>query len=153
MTYFNFPRCRYWILSQCFMKKYLIINSYNRLLGYSLLSGIQAKEPLQLLFLAHYLQVQVRSPAQALGFCSLLYYITTWHRQTDSSVTQSCLTVCNPMDCSTPGLPVHHQLLEFTQTYVHCIGDAIQPSHSLLSPSHPAFNLSQHHGLFKWVSS
>ena len=66
-----------------------------------------------------------------------------------SSVAQSCLTLCDPMDCSTPGLPVHHQLLEFTQTYVHCIGDAIQPSHSLLSPSHPAFNLSQHHGLFK----
>ena len=56
------------------------------------------------------------------------------------------------MDCSTPGLPVHHQLLEFTQTRVHWVGDAIQPPHPLLSPS-PAFNLSQHHGLFKWVSS
>ena len=52
-----------------------------------------------------------------------------------SSVTQSCLTFCDPMDCSTPGLPVHHQLLEFTQTHVHCVGDAIQPSHPLLSPS------------------
>ena len=57
------------------------------------------------------------------------------------------------MDCSTPGLPVHHQLLEFTQTHVHCAGGAIQPSHPLSSPSSPAFNLSQHQGLFKQVSS
>ena len=57
------------------------------------------------------------------------------------------------MNCSTPGLPVHHQLLEFTQTHVHLVGDAIQPSHPLSSPSPPAFNLSQHQGLFKWVSS
>ena len=70
-----------------------------------------------------------------------------------SSVAQSCPTICNPMDCSTPGLPVHHQLLEFTQTDVHRVGDAIQPSHPLLSPSPPAFNLSHHHHLFKWVSS
>ena len=64
-----------------------------------------------------------------------------------SSVTQSYLTLCNPMDCSMPGLPVHHQLLEFTQTHVHSIGDAIQPSHPLSSPSPPAFNLSQHQHL------
>ena len=64
---------------------------------------------------------------------------------------QSCLTLCNPMDCSTPGFPVHHQFPELTQTHVHCIGDAIQPSHPLLSP--PAFNLSQHQGLFQGVSS
>ena len=57
------------------------------------------------------------------------------------------------MDCSTPGLPVHHQLPEFTQTHAHWVADAIQPSHPLLSPSPPAFNLSQHRGLFKWVSS
>ena len=57
------------------------------------------------------------------------------------------------MDCSVPGLPAHHQLLEFTQTHVHWVADAIQPSHPLLSPSPPAFNLSQHQGLFKWVSS
>ena len=57
------------------------------------------------------------------------------------------------MDCSTPDLPVHHQLPEFTQTHVHWIGDAIQPSHPLLSPSPPAFNPSQHQGLIKWVSS
>ena len=69
-----------------------------------------------------------------------------------SSVTQSCPTLCDPMDCSTPGLPVHHQFPEFTQTHVHRVGDAIQPSHPLSSPS-PAFNLSQHQGLFRWVSS
>ena len=66
-----------------------------------------------------------------------------------SSVAQSCLTLCDLMNRSTPGLPVHHQLLEFTQTRVHRVGDAIQPSHPPLSPSPPAFNLSQHQSLFK----
>ena len=65
----------------------------------------------------------------------------------------SCPTLCDPIDCSTRGLPVHHQLPEFTQTHVHCVGDVIQPSHPLLSPSPPALNLSQNQGLFKWVSS
>ena len=70
-----------------------------------------------------------------------------------SSVAQSCPTLCDPMDCSTAGLPVHHQLTEFTQTHVRWVGDAIQPSHPLSSPSPPSFYLSQHQGLFKWVSS
>ena len=70
-----------------------------------------------------------------------------------SSVAQLCPTLCDPMDCSRPGLPGHHQLLEFTQTHVHWVGDAIQPSHPLSSPSPPAFNLAQDQGLFKWVSS
>ena len=69
------------------------------------------------------------------------------------SVTQSCPTLCDPMYCSTPGLPVHHQLPESTQTHVHWVSDAIQPSHPLSSPSPPALNLSQHQGLFQWVSS
>ena len=69
-----------------------------------------------------------------------------------SSVTQSCPTLYDPMDCSTPGLPVHHQLLEFTQSHVHWISDTIQPSHPLSSPSPPALNLSQHQGLLQWVS-
>ena len=73
--------------------------------------------------------------------------------QSVSSVTQSCPTLCDPRNCSTPGLPVHHQLLEFTQTHVHWVGDAIYPSHPLSSPSSPAFNLSQCQGLFRWVSS
>ena len=70
-----------------------------------------------------------------------------------SSVTQSCPTLCDPMDCSTPGFPVYHQLPEPTQTHVHWVGDTIQPSHPLSSPSPPALNLSQHQGLFKWISS
>ena len=70
-----------------------------------------------------------------------------------SSVAQSCPTLCNPMNRSTPGLPVHHQLPEFTQTQVHQVSDAIQPSHPLSSPSPPAPNLSQHQSLFQWVNS
>ena len=69
------------------------------------------------------------------------------------SVTQSCLTLCDPMNCSTPGFPVHHQLLEFTQTHVHGVSDAIQPSHPLSSPSPLAPNPSQHQSLFQWVNS
>ena len=70
-----------------------------------------------------------------------------------SSVAQWCPTLCNPMNRSTPGLPVHHQLPEFTQTHVHRVGDAIQPSHPLLSSSPPAPNPSQHQTLFQWVNS
>ena len=70
-----------------------------------------------------------------------------------SSVPQSCPTLCDPMDCSIPGFPVHHQLPEFIQTHVYWVSDAIQPSHPLSSPSSPAFNLSQRQGLFQWVSS
>ena len=70
-----------------------------------------------------------------------------------SSVVQSCLTLCNPMNRSTPGLPVHHQLPEFTQTHVVRVSDAIKPSHPLSSPSPPAPNPSQHQGLFQWVNS
>ena len=70
-----------------------------------------------------------------------------------SSVTQSCPTLCDPMNHSTPGLPVHHQLLEFTQTHVHWVSDAIQPSHLRSSPSPPAPNPLQHQSLFQWVNS
>ena len=70
-----------------------------------------------------------------------------------SSVAQSCLTFCNPMNRSTPGLPVHHQLPEFTQAHVHWVSDAIQPSHPLSSPSPPAPSPSQHQSLFQWVNS
>ena len=74
-------------------------------------------------------------------------------KQQFSSVAQSCPTLCNPMNRSTTSLPVHHQLPESTQTHVHWVGDAIQPFHLLTSPSSLALNLSQHQGLFKWVSS
>ena len=70
-----------------------------------------------------------------------------------SSVTQSCPTIGDPMDCSMPGLHVHHQLLELAQTHVPHVGEAIQPSHPLSSPSPPSFNLSQHQGPFQRVSS
>ena len=70
-----------------------------------------------------------------------------------SSVVQSCPTLCDPMNRSTPGVPVHYQLLESTQTHVLRVGDTIQPSHPLWSPFPPALNLSEHQGLFKWVSS
>ena len=78
---------------------------------------------------------------------------TTTYSVQFSSVAQSCLTLCDPMNHSTPGLPVHHQLLEFTQTHVHWVSDAIQPSHPLSSPSPPAPNPSQHQNPFQWVSS
>ena len=69
------------------------------------------------------------------------------------SSVQSCPTLCNTKNWSTPGFPVHHRYLELAQTQVHRVGDSIKPSHPLSSPSSPAFNLSQHHGLFQWVSS
>ena len=78
---------------------------------------------------------------------------TSWTQSVQfSSVTQTCPTLWNPMDSSTLVLAVHHQLLEFTQTHVHWVSDASQPSHPLTSPSPPAFNPSQYQGLFKWVS-
>ena len=75
------------------------------------------------------------------------------HRGNIRSLTQLCPTLCDPMDCSTPGFFVHHQLLQPAQTHVPRVSDAIQPSHPLLSPSPLAFNPSQHQGLFQWVSS
>ena len=82
------------------------------------------------------------------------YIITNWSPSVQfRSVAQSCPILRDPMDHSTPGFPVHHQLPQFTQTHVHWTADAIQPSHPLSSPSPPALNLSQHQGLLKWVSS
>ena len=89
-------------------------------------------------------------------WCSLNSDLRNWYSFNSVhfiSVTQSCRTLCDPMDCSAPGFPVHHQLPELTQTHVHQVGDAIQPSHPLSFSSLPAFNLSQHQGHFKWVSS
>ena len=92
--------------------------------------------------------------------------VNFWHQRQDKllteivtgmfcccSVTQLCLTICDPMVYSTPGFPVLHYLTEFAQTHVHWVNDAIQQSHPLLSPSPPALNLSQHQGFFQWVSS
>jgi len=93
------------------------------------------------------------SPALAGGFFTTS---ATWEAHyflPFSSVAQSCPTLCIPMNCSTPGLPVHHQLPEFTQMHVHQVGDAIQPSHPPSSPSPPGPNPSQHQSLFQWVNS
>ena len=85
-----------------------------------------------------------------LSVCFKWYYFSSVQF---SSVAQSCLTLCDPMNRSTPGLPIHHQLPEFTQTHVHWVVDAIQPSHPLSSPSPPAPNPSPHQSLFQWVNS
>ena len=88
----------------------------------------------------------------------LSYYQWRLSRRRELHMSQvfsslQCPTFWDPMDCSTPGLPIHHQLPELAQTHVHWVGDAIQPFHPLLCPSPPAFNVSQHQGLFKWFSS
>ena len=87
------------------------------------------------------------------SFTDILSVVSSQSCTSFSSVAQSCLTLFDPIHLSMPGLPVHHKVLEFTQTHVHWVSDAIQPSHPLSSPSPPAFNLSQHQGLFKWLSS
>ena len=80
-------------------------------------------------------------------------HVLQLRKPTHPRTLQSCPTLCHPMDCSMPGLSVYHQLPEFTQTHVHRVGDAIQPSHPLLSPSPPVPNPSQHQSLFQWVTS
>ena len=87
------------------------------------------------------------------SFLSLPCSFSSYYLLQFSSAAQSWPTLSNLMDCSTPGLPVHHQLAEFVQTHVHWMGDAIQPSHPLSSPSPPTLNLSQHQGLFQWVGA
>ena len=85
--------------------------------------------------------------------CALSGPSTLPHLYSCCSVTKSCPTLCNPMDCSAPGFPILHHLLEFAQTHFHRINDAIQPSHPVLSSSPPALSISQHQGLFQRVSS
>ena len=97
----------------------------------------------------HYSFLWISNRAVLLSYRSCTYQSSVQF----SSAVQLCPALCDPMDCSTPGFPVHHQLPEFTQTYVHQVSDAIQPSHCLSSPSPPTFNLSHHQGLFQWVSS
>ena len=92
---------------------------------------------------------QLSYPYMTTGKTIALKIQTCWQSDQIRSVAQSCPTLCDPMNRSTPGLPVHHQLLEFTQTHVHRVSDAIQPSHPLSSPSPPAPNPSQHQSLFQ----
>ena len=96
---------------------------------------------------------QPRCPSADEWIRKLWYIYTMDYSVQFSSDAQSCLTLCDPKNRSIPGLPVHHQLPELAQTHVHWIGDVIQPSHSLSSPSPPAFNLSQNQDLFQWVRS
>ena len=100
-----------------------------------------------MLHLAYY----VKSLGQELGEYGPTLRIMMWSCY--SSFAKSCLTLCDTMDCSMPGFPVLHHLPEFALTQIHWVDDAIQPFHPLLSPSPPAFNLSQHQGLFQWVGS
>ena len=86
-------------------------------------------------------------------FCNCFDIFIIWSKHVSVQVSHSYPTLCDPMDCSIPGFPVHHQLPELTQTHVHWVGDAIQPSHPRSSPSPHAFNLFQHQGFFQWVSS
>ena len=101
-----------------------------------------------ILFLVFFLRIVTMDDC-----CYLQMHLCIPIEMSASSLAQSCPTLCNSMDCSTPGLHVHHHLPEFTQTHVHRVVDTIQPSHALSTPSPPALNLSQHQGPFKWVSS
>ena len=89
--------------------------------------------------------------AHCLSVMCVSSYCCSYPPYSNCSVTQSCLTLCDSMNCSTPSFPVLHHLPEFAQTYVHWVSDAIQPSHPLLPASPPSLNLSQHQGLFQWV--
>ena len=91
--------------------------------------------------------------ARTLEWEHMHFLLQCMKMRSENEVTQSCLTLCDPMNCSTPGLPVHHQLLEFTKTHVNQVGDAIQPSHPLSSPSPPAPNPFHHQGLLQWLNS
>ena len=127
-----------WLLSSGFSSK--TVKSYLAQPG--LIPSTSEFRPIALWFLAHH------SPKALYQFHSV-----PWKDTQFSSVTQSCLTLCDTVGCSMPGFPVHHQLPELTHTHVHWVSDTIQPSHPLSSPSPPTFNLSQHQGLFQWVNS
>ena len=102
------------------------------------------------------LLMKVKEESEKVGLNSTFKKLKSLHTVQSvqfSSVVRSCPTLRDPMNCSTPGLPVHHQLPESTQTHVHWVSDSIQPSHPLSSPPPPTFNLSQHQGLFQWVNS
>ena len=123
-----------WLLSSGFSSK--------TVKSYLAQPGTSEFRPIALWFLAHH------SPQALYQFHSV-----PWKDTQFSSVTQSCLTLCDTVGCSMPGFPVHHELPELTHTHVHWVSDTIQPSHPLASPSPPVFNLSHHQGLFQWVSS
>ena len=142
------------VWSQCFCCQHSWCCSYCPQCTFSSLSHDSQTGRLQHFCLQHGLlvggEVSRHLPSHSFTYLVFYTYMLSVHI---SSVAQSYLTLCDPVDCSTPGLPVNHQVQEFTQTHVHWVSDAIQPSHPLSSPSLPTFNLSQHQGLFQWVSS
>ena len=156
--YFN-----YCFLNHSFPKVHLLLTQVLSLSGQCLFtdSCLLHLVCLRLFFFACKLYCLAQCLAH--GACMLLplyphhllwaYILFLEHSVQFSSVAQSCPTLCNPMDYSTPGFPVHHEFLEVVQTHIHLVSAAIQQYHPLLSPSPPSFNLSQHQGLFKWVSS
>ena len=109
---------------------------------YNLIRKIKKKNNYQPLVFTNYIPLEV-----------IILFLNNQYWFQFSSVAQSCPTLCSPVNHSTPCLPVHHQLPEFTQTHIHRVGDAIQPAHPLSSPSFPAPNPSQHQSLFQWVNS
>ena len=111
----------------------------------------KAEEPDQIANI-HWIIEKAKEFQKNIYFC-FIDYTKAFNCVHFSSVAQSCPTFCDPMNRSMPGLPVHHQLPEFTQAHVHRVSDAIQPSHPLSSPSPPAPNPSQHQSFFQWVSS
>ena len=124
--------CNYWDGENCMNSRYVVRFVYQK-------------------FSFEYVKLEHQNLHFLSILCLFLYIQISGYQF--SSMTQSCPTLSNPMDCSTPGFPVYHQLLELAQTHVHQVDDAIQPSHPLSSPSPPAFNLPQHQGLFQGVSS
>ena len=117
-------------------------------------SNIWARYPLFCILFSRDMLTLILKKNSSLLLKQIYQKLYQWYLSVQfSSVTQSCPTLCNPMNCSTSGLPVYHQLPEFTLTHVHRVGDAIQPSHPLSSPSPPAPSPSQHQSLFQWVNS
>ena len=105
----------------------------------------------KIVIICSFLSFHFKSTHKVLTMILHLRFNSSVSRFSSVQFSQSCPTLCDPMNCSTPGLPVHHQLPEFTQTHVHRVGDAIQPPHPLSSPFPPAPNPSQHQSLFQWV--
>ena len=143
-----------------YFKPVFLLSSFTfikRLFSSSSLSAIRMVSSVYMRLLVFLLAIVIPACASSSPAFLMMYSAYKLNKQGDniqpsvqfSSVAQSCPTLCNPMNRSTPGLPVHHQLLEFTQTHVHRVGDAIQPSHPLSSPSPPAPNPSQHQNLFQ----
>ena len=138
MRYFFFS---FWLISLCItVSRSIHVLQMTRTCSFSRLSNI----PLYVCGTSFFAIYLINGMWCTLRFLPCLQF---------SLVAQSCPTVCDPMEHSTPGLPVHQQLSEFAQTHVHGVGDVIQQSHPLPSPSPPALNLSQHQGLFQWVGS